>query len=63
MNMDNLEPIPRLSEADEERFKKLVLQRGVATITFVRQEMVPVLDEYDDIPLICKMLQILQGED
>jgi len=59
--MDDM-PIPQFDVEVEKRFKELVLQKGVATITFIRQEMAPLLDEYDDIPLICKMLQILQGE-
>jgi hypothetical protein len=62
--MDNHPPIPQLSEVDEIRFKKLVLQEGTLTITAIREQMSPVLDEYDDIPLIRKMLKVLEkGED
>ena len=61
--MDNDISVPQFDEETEKRFRELVLQKGVATVTFIRQEMAPVLDEYDDIPLIRKMLHILaEGE-
>ena len=60
--MDNDIPVPQFDEETEKRFKELVLQEGVATVTFIRQELAPALDEYDDIPLIRKMVNILQGE-
>ena len=61
--MDNGISVPQFDEKAEKRFRELVLQRGIATVTFIRQEMAPLLDEYDDIPLICKMLHILtEGE-
>jgi hypothetical protein len=55
--------MPQFDEETERRFRELVLREGVATVTFIRQEMSPVLDEYDDIPLIRRMLHILtKGE-
>ncbi len=61
--MDNNISVPQFDEAAEKRFRELVLQNGGATITFIRQEMAPALDKYDDIPLVRKMLHILaEGE-
>lgn len=59
--MDDI-PVPKFDVETEQRFKELVLQEGVATITSIRKQMYPSLEEYDDILLIRKMLQILQGE-
>ena len=55
--------IPQFDEEVERRFRELVLHEGVATVTYIRKEMSPVLDKYDDISLIRKMLYILaEGE-
>jgi len=60
--MDIPVSIPQFDEETEIHFRELVLREGVATITYIRQEMAPALDKYDDIPLIRKMLTILEGE-
>lgn len=46
-------------ENDETLFRKLVLE-GL-TLAAIRQKMSPALEEVDDIPLIRKMMQVLQG--
>ena len=59
MYMDNM---PTLKNDVEYLFKKLVLE-GL-TIGAIKEKMSPILDEFDDIPLIRKMLEILkEGED
>lgn len=60
INMNDI-PMPQFDAEVEQRFKELVLREGVATITSIREQMHPLLEEYDDILLIRKMLQILQG--
>jgi hypothetical protein len=57
-----MDSIPQFDEETEKRFKELVLQEGTLTITAIREQMSPVLDEFDDIPLIRKMLKILGGD-
>lgn len=54
-----MDDIPTLKNDDEVLFQQLVIE-GL-TLEAVRQQM-PILDKLDDIPLIRKMLEILEGE-
>lgn len=50
--------IPTLKNDEEDLFKKLVLD-GL-TLAAIRQELA--LGEYEDVPLIRKMIQVLEGD-
>ena len=58
MYMNN---IPELQPDDEALFRKFVLE-DCLTLTAIRREMPDALGGIDDIPLIKKMLYIIEGE-
>ena len=55
----NMNNIPELKPDDEVLFKKLVLEDGL-TLTALRRKMSLALEGIDDIPLIKKMLQVIE---
>jgi len=57
----NMNNIPELKPDDEALFRKFVLE-DCLTLTAIRREMPLALEGIDDIPLIKKLLQILEGE-
>lgn len=56
----NMNGIPQFKDDDEALFQKLVVE-GL-TLEAIRQQM-PILVKFDDMPLIRKMLQILEEGD